>query len=253
VHYIENGNVTVAVINLGAHYDKEKALMGGMWNLREDLVRMRKVLGSSFPSLLWLESFPPHFGDSNAHNMYYSFNETFDVISSIQSKQQLSSSFARSHRLYCSVGNITRNTFYARDWRNRIAEDFIHGTSIIRVAAALFNQWDAHVDYGDSLRMQPYQRDCTHYCLGSGVFRYAISAVLMRLQGCNISRSVQKGRKGHPCGREDFFRAITKPKPVFTPKVARASSDDRNCKHTGRGIRTSRSGLRQVHCIGRGI
>ncbi|KAJ1413917.1 hypothetical protein B484DRAFT_482326 [Ochromonadaceae sp. CCMP2298] len=123
--------------------------------------------------------------------------------------------------LACSAAPTFRGSleqFRERDWRNRLPEDFIREGRIIRIHDALQSQWDSHVDYMDSRQVQtqaetqaqtqlmqtretgpthvrmspmplPPNRDCTHYCLGSGAMRGTVTQLLESLlQGAEVSR-----------------------------------------------------------------
>lgn len=75
---------------------------------------------------------------------------------------------------------------YQKDWRNRLLEEHLPAFKshhIVRISEALYSQYDAHVNYGDSFRPEPHM-DCTHYWTGSGVFRYVIEQVLKSVLVC---------------------------------------------------------------------
>jgi hypothetical protein len=138
-----------------------------------------------------MESFPQHFRGGNYN--YTADTLEFDLLRS-----------KKTRGLWCTP--VTNGHHYhTENWRNRavdmVLQDFVKEQRLIRIATALYGQWDAHVDYGDSLRVRAtalqdgatpnsqqggavsVHKDCTHYCLGSGVFRFVIDEVVHTLLG----------------------------------------------------------------------
>jgi hypothetical protein len=180
------------IANLGVHYNDYKPLFTSLLEFQEDV----RNLNGTAVRWLWLESFPQHFSGG-----YYNYTADTVMFDPQHSK--------RTRGLWCTP--VTNGRLYhTENWRNRavdmVLQDFVKEQRVIRIATALYGQWDAHVDYGDSLRVRPapagtagttgtadgsdgtdahvhVHKDCTHYCLGSGVFRFVIDEVAHALIG----------------------------------------------------------------------
>jgi hypothetical protein len=164
---------TIVILNMGVHYNNYKHFLRDMETLKGDIAdwgeQQRRQYGTLEPisRIYWMESFPQHF--SNGY-----FDDDVDRVNFNP---------ARAPRaqggLWCSPPKVSFAVYAReRDWRNRLAEKVLENQRMIRIALPLYSQWDAHVDYGDSLRVNSTHKDCTHYCLGSGVFRLVVHEIL---------------------------------------------------------------------------
>jgi hypothetical protein len=178
---------SVIIANLGVHYNDYKPLFTSLLEFQEDV----RNLNGTAVRWLWLESFPQHFSGG-----YYNYTADTVMFDPQHSK--------KTRGLWCTP--VTNGRIYhTENWRNRavdmVLQDFVKVQRVIRIATALYGQWDAHVDYGDSLRVRPapaadtgnagrsdgtdarvrVHKDCSHYCLGSGVFRFVIDEVVHSL------------------------------------------------------------------------
>ena len=165
---------TFLILNLGAHYNEEENFKRDVHALHTDLLQIsedQRNAGCRVTHMLWLESFPQHFPGGAG---FYQAAAKHTVPHNQSS-------------LRCEPIADKRKYFQA-DWRNRAVEtimpDLTVNNRIIAVAAPLYDQWDAHVDYGDSLHTPQQPADCTHYCLGSGVFRFVVERVLTSIVAC---------------------------------------------------------------------
>ncbi len=166
------------VINFGVHYDEEERFRQDLTSFKEDLAKLQNrhhhtqtPIGPWF----WLESMPQHFPGRG----YYDVNATQLPLKAYRT--------AQAHfNLRCEA--ITDPVAYHKiDWRNRLVEqimpDFMRNARLVQIAEALYDQWDAHVDNGDSFRSEAHT-DCTHYCTASGVFRYVVQKVISSMLVC---------------------------------------------------------------------
>jgi len=173
---------SVVVVNFGARYTDDDVFGDDLLAFRRDGVKVSKRLEASGAALqwFWLESAPRH---------YVNFAEAN------RSAALDASHTAKSHfNLLC--GPIQDKVMYHKlDWRNRLVEtlvpDFQRSARLIPIAEALYDQWDAHVDTGDSFRAEAHM-DCTHYCVGSGVFRFIIDQVITSLHTCLSGNCMDK-------------------------------------------------------------
>ena len=183
----------IVIINLGMHYNDLYDFEKHLTLLKDDLkgiTERRKATNSKFISWHWLETFPQHF-----QNGYYSpgVKSHKNTIESLKSSTiAINSSLMNCHRIE------DMRHYHTNDWRNRLAEDVLSSFKtterVIKIAEPLYSQWDAHVDYGDSRRDPEHEPDCTHYCTGSGVFRFALTETLMDIAHC----------LSHHCGELTF-------------------------------------------------
>ena len=169
---------TVVILNFGAHYSHERTFANELQAFRHDLLSvLQRQRAANIPTAqwLWLESFPQHFANSGHRGSGY-----YDPGAS------LTANFTAG-QLRCAPIADTK-LYYAEDWRNRVAEQVLpelkRSSRVIPIAEALYDQWDAHVDYGDSQRAHQTATDCTHYCLGSGVFRFVTHQILGAVLNC---------------------------------------------------------------------
>lgn len=168
---------TIAVINFGVHYHNYRDLVRDLGGFVDDWKQWMqhhkphsRTMRSQAPTVYWMESFPQHFSGGY-------FNDTMD-------RQGFVPVTAPRQRggLWCTP--LVNEQEYAQneDWRNALAHkvlpQFAASRRIVRIAQPLYSQWDAHVDYGDSRRVHSTHKDCTHYCLGSGVFRFVVQELL---------------------------------------------------------------------------
>lgn len=181
VSMVEGSSVvpTVVIVNFGAHYIHEKVFASELQTFRNDLVAvLARQRAAHIPSAQWhwLESFPQHFPNSGHRGGGY-----YDPGAPPPTHN------TTTGELQC-VPIVDEKLFHAEDWRNRVVDRILPelklNSRVIPIAEALYSQWDAHVDYGDSQRAHKTAMDCTHYCLGSGVFRFVIDQVLGSVLAC---------------------------------------------------------------------
>lgn len=186
---------SIVIVNFGAHYTDEEAFSEDLLAFRRDGVKASKRLaaaGASGLQWFWLESAPRHY---------------VNVVGANQTTVLDASHTAKSHfNLLCEP--IENKALYHKlDWRNRLVEtlvpDFQRSSRLIPIAHALYDQWDAHVDNGDSFRAEAHM-DCAHYCVGSGVFRFIVDQVLSSVQTC----------LGGGCANTAFFDKADSPPVV---------------------------------------
>jgi hypothetical protein len=140
------------VINWGVHTNpEERALLVQSYaDFNHDLV----LLGRNVPQVLYLETFPQHFG-----------GEVGTYNGSTPSQDGLQ----------CYESSLTGKEFHDKDWRSREADKITKSVPVVRVADALSSQWDAHVQ---SSMLFPYTAvDCTHWCFPSGVFSFVLRKI----------------------------------------------------------------------------
>lgn len=126
----------VVILNIGAHYNAKEEFEEHMQNLATDLYKIRHYRGS--PIVLFRESLPTHFSYSVNQSGYFQQGEV-----------------STSCKPYSHIMNTTE--IYNKDWRNRIADKYLNLSNIdgvIRMAEALYSQYDAHID-GDSKVFTP--------------------------------------------------------------------------------------------------
>ena len=216
---VEEGQHAV-IVNMGVHHNAYHTLHGDLLRFNADL----KTWRHSHPHISWhwMESFPQHFSGGNfdesrdtqkliplqqrlanisasISNSRSSSNDSSSTsisggnsssVSAVDIVLQGTSKRSWEKLLLCTPHH--NDTYsHAQDWRNRLAEsvfsDFTKNERMIRIARPLYSQWDSHVDYGDSVRGEDnmsHVKDCTHYCLGSGVFRFVISQVMTAVTRC---------------------------------------------------------------------
>jgi len=165
---------TMLILNLGAHYNEEKPFTRDIQALQKDFMQTKENqhnAGYYVTQLLWLERFPQHFPGGAGFYQAAARHAT-----------------ARNQSTLRCEPIVDQAKYFQSDWRNRAVEtimpELAPSNRIIAVAEPLYDQWDAHVDYGDSLRTPQQPADCTHYCLGSGVFRFVVERVLASIVGC---------------------------------------------------------------------
>ena len=169
---------SMVIINLGLHYHSSKHLLKSLIELKTEINQINENrLNSNLTQISWhyMESFPQHFSQG-----YY--NAEFDHrLAQLATDNLIMKS---NSKLSCTaISNAA--LYHSRDWRNDLAKDvfgYLTQTHrFISIAAPLYSQWDAHVDYGDSLRVRDAYIDCTHYCFGSGVFRLVVEEIIQSL------------------------------------------------------------------------
>ena len=167
---------TVAVINMGAHYGDPVEFAKGLNILKSDFEMWEKTQ-THHPntSWLWTEVSATHFT-----NGYFSHAEDFIP----NRKDGVSVS---NNSLMCSPMKDFK-AYYEADWMNRLVEthlpEFVNSGRIIRIARPLYDQWDAHIDHGDSQQSRVYKKDCLHYCAGSGAMRLILSETVTSMVRC---------------------------------------------------------------------
>jgi len=169
---VEKTHPTVAIVNFGVHYNYKKQHILHLTQFNNDLKFLldRQITSNArMAQWLWLESFPQHFPGERGY-----FPRPFTPA-------------LPNNTHWCApIPNIENH--YADDWRNRLPEVYVplfnSSNRVIAIAEALYSQWDAHIDHGDTLRSGAQRPDCAHYCLGSGVFRYALSEILTSVMTC---------------------------------------------------------------------
>ena len=163
---------TIAIVNFGVHYNFKQKYISHLSDFSNDMamiVDKQRASNDYAVQWHWLESFPQHFPFERGY-----FAKLFTPI-------------MPNNTHWCApIPNVKNH--YADDWRNRLPEKHLPGFKaserVIAIAEALYGQWDAHVDHGDTLRSGKHRPDCAHYCLGSGVFRYALNKILTSITTC---------------------------------------------------------------------
>jgi len=147
----------IIIMNFGVHYNNVGRLIKSHY---EDHLKMFVSDAKTISTpLYFMESLPQHFSRSNGdtQNGYF-----FDP---------------EATKSCAPIGNGSIDVAASRDWRNRLAEQYLNDVvPIIEVASALYSQYDAHVD-GDSPLVDFDRADCTHYCAPSGVFHYIFAVI----------------------------------------------------------------------------
>ena len=134
------------VFNFGIHYNEIDQFREHMQKVSRD-IRILDTRKHPFPrKIMFMQSVPNHF---NSRNGYWLSDNTSQ---------------------HCNpYKNMTEAI--ALDWRNLIAEEeFANHSRIgfIRIAEALYSQWDTHVE----LDSNKTSIDCTHFCANPGLFNY---------------------------------------------------------------------------------
>jgi hypothetical protein len=167
---------TIVFWNFGMHYNDKGSFVKAVQEFRGELFRLTvqfKNDGIRFPTLYWIETVPQHFT-----NGYFEHG-----ISDHKQSQFIGNNVYAD--LECSP-IFNKLKYFEEDYRNRqfdvLMPEFVHNRQIVRIAKSLYNQYDAHVDYGDSLR--DVGPDCTHYCVGSGIYRHILNEVFKKLISC---------------------------------------------------------------------
>lgn len=138
----------IIIFNIGIHYNNAS-------EYEEDLRQLAVELRAENNLFLFLQSTPQHFGGDDGYYM----------------------STPRSMHLACQpLTGATLTEQITLDWRNAIAEEvfrFHPRVRIVRIAAALYERWDSHVEMRSEMFTQLNEADCTHYCVQNrGVFDY---------------------------------------------------------------------------------
>jgi uncharacterized membrane protein YgcG len=179
------------IVNFGVHYNAYGVLINELQRFRNDMADLKKAedaAGVRKTAWFWLESFPGHF----AQGYYSGAPPDTDLLDPHNAVYNAAGDLVRTLNpgLSCTPLENELKFLWEEDWRNRFVErvlpEFVRHDRILRIAHPLLPQWDAHVDYKDSLRVRGpgVRKDCTHYCQGSGVFRLVLSTLLSKLLGC---------------------------------------------------------------------
>lgn len=182
-----NPRPDVVIINLGVHYNDLNSFVHEVWSLKGDLkniLHRQKEFNSKYISWHWLESFPQHFP-----NGYFSEGDGRGIAHTLESVLPSNATNASINPAILNCKPYLNATdFYQKDWRNRLPEQIMHEFythhRVIKIAEPLYEQWDAHVDYGDSRRILSTSSDCTHYCTASGIFRFVLNEVVSSVKKC---------------------------------------------------------------------
>ena len=137
----------IVVINFGLHYGEENMYTSSLRRFRDLIESDFIIYNISRPQLFFLETTPQHFFGSR--NGYFQGSTT---------------------RCAPLESNVS-------DWRNNLlSSELGKYLRIIRIANALYSQYDAHIEQlnisGMGYMVTNSYVDCTHYCFPSGVFRY---------------------------------------------------------------------------------
>lgn len=225
----------IVLINFGVHYNDYKSYITDLLSFKGDMqgIMERQRTDSHHISWHWIESFPQHFTYG-----YYNFSADSDFRTSLLNRDKsdtdlLHSASWSNSSLHCvPVTNMTH--YYQEDWRNRLAEvalpEFYTNHRVIRIAEPLYSQWDAHVDYGDSKRVTRAAADCTHYCTGSGVFRFVLSEVVSSIKKCL-----------HGCPAKHFFYPPL-PAPPQQPRTVNGGRFDKKKRDKSKGAASAKAG-----------
>ncbi len=149
--------------NFGLHYNKqadmEKALKRFVIDIKNYTMKFPK------PNLYFVESTPQHFATTKGKNGYYNAPDAAE---------------------WCEpLYDLTKAQ--DTDWRNRLLDTIIAKDGvvpIIRIAAALQTQYDAHIA-GDSRLVDFEAADCTHWCSPGSVFPYIHTVQLNTVMQAN--------------------------------------------------------------------
>ena len=206
----------VVFMNFGAHYDEKEHFHQDLTVFKADLIKLQNrhhYTNIPIGPWFWIESMPQHFPEGG----YYDVNATRPDLEAFRT--------AQAHfNLRCEAIADTAS-YHRNDWRNRLVEqiipDFMRNARLIQIAEALYDQWDAHVDHGDSFRTEAHA-DCTHYCTASGVFRYIVEKVISSIFSCLRG---QKNCPMGPMGPADLAGA-----PVGTPFASTTNAKTVNGK-----------------------
>ena len=136
----------IFIFNIGLHYNDKSAYESVLRKALDTISTVNRT--RSLPKMFFLQTTPQHFATDNGY-----FNP------------QLSS---KNCTIKSSPGQMKNG-----DWRNIALDntiskwrDFgsIRNAHVIRIANALYSQYDAHIDRNGS--------DCTHFCIPSAVFPF---------------------------------------------------------------------------------
>lgn len=234
----------IVLINFGVHYNEYKAYITDLFNFQKDMegiMERQKMANAHQISWHWIESFPQHFSHG-----YFNYSADSRIRLSAYNPSAHAETSSRNvslahttNSLHCTaIANATY--YYQEDWRNRLAElvlpEFYTNHRVIKVAEPLYDQWDAHVDYGDSRRVTKAAADCTHYCTSSGVFRFVLSEVLSSVKRC---------LHGHCPDRYFFYPPMrTSPEAVHKALLEKKRKEDIHNK-----IRAASKNKASAQCV----
>jgi hypothetical protein len=147
----------VLVINWGLHAHSKTDYASRLGDFRKDLDALGDQRGPR--EILFMETWPQHFfGDGSGSGLYH--------------VDQRDEGDGRCFP-------IKNSSLEEADWKNTYARSALEGQTrvkLIRVAAALRSQHDAHIQASSKL-VKMAQADCTHWCFPSGVFSMVLTVL----------------------------------------------------------------------------